>query len=213
MARTSLYKEKGKYSKPKPQQTAIRSTYSQNTMISFDCLKHYRQLLCDVRVGAGKKVRTLIVWTTIKNLFTFGYKIKLRSGSQEMCRFRIYQCFKSQIVRHSFNPQLSRLVCKKVFFFNFASVCFSQYLFIRKNEVEELYHWLTTQNSDYQLGWAILAECRQLDTHKHIFHFMSWNSPYLTCYITLRVHNINGQSTVPPLHFSLRREMEQSFWR
>ena len=28
---------------------------------------------------------------------------------------------------------------------------------------------LTTKNPDYQLGWALLAECMQLDTHQHIF--------------------------------------------
>ena len=31
---------------------------------------------------------------------------------------------------------------------------------------------LTIKNPDYQLGWAILAECRQIDTQKCNFHFM-----------------------------------------
>ena len=42
----------------------------------------------------------------------------------------------------------------------------------RKNDVEELQ--TDQKNPDYQLGWAILAECRQLDTHKRNFHFMYW---------------------------------------
>ena len=31
---------------------------------------------------------------------------------------------------------------------------------------------LSPKPPGYQLGWAILAECRQLDTRKHNFHFM-----------------------------------------
>ena len=63
---------------------------------------------------------------------------------------------------------------------------------------------LTHKTSDYQVGWAILAECKQLDTHKHNFQFMygKFSQPYLLCYITLRVHYINGQYTVPPLRSS-----------
>ena len=40
---------------------------------------------------------------------------------------------------------------------------------------------LTTKNPDYQLGWAILADCRHLDTHKRNFCFMYWkfSQPYL----------------------------------
>ena len=48
---------------------------------------------------------------------------------------------------------------------------------------------LITKNPDYYLGWAILAECRQLDTHSCIFHLCSENFPNLTCYIKLKVHN------------------------
>ena len=47
---------------------------------------------------------------------------------------------------------------------------------------------LTTKNLDYQLGWAILAECRQLDTSKRHFFF---------------IFDINNQSTVPLLRSSL----------
>ena len=36
----------------------------------------------------------------------------------------------------------------------------------------------------------------------------SENSPNLTCDIKLRVHNINGQSTVPPLHSSMVEELQ-----
>ena len=62
---------------------------------------------------------------------------------------------------------------------------------------------LTTKNSDYQFGWAILTACRQLPINP-IFILPSENySPNLTCYLTLRVHNINGPSTVPPLCPSL----------
>ena len=53
---------------------------------------------------------------------------------------------------------------------------------------------LTTKNSDYQIGWAILTA---------IFILPSENSPNLTCYLTLRVHNINDTSIVPPLGSSL----------
>ena len=46
---------------------------------------------------------------------------------------------------------------------------------------------LTNKHLDYQLGWALLAECMQLDTHKCNFHFMQWKffQPYL-------LHNIKG---------------------
>ena len=40
---------------------------------------------------------------------------------------------------------------------------------------------LTTKNPDFKLGWAILAECRQLDTHKRIFILCGENSPNFTC--------------------------------
>ena len=43
------------------------------------------------------------------------------------------------------------------------------------------------------VGPVILAECRRLDTLTGIFILCSVNSPNLTCYITLWVHNINGR--------------------
>ena len=43
----------------------------------------------------------------------------------------------------------------------------------------------------------------KLDTHKLIFILCGENSPNFTCHTTLRVHNINNQSTVPPLRSSL----------
>ena len=62
-----------------------------------------------------------------------------------------------------------------------------------------------TRLAKVQINCAILAEFRQLDTHKLNFHFCSENSPNLTCYITSRVHNINCQSTIPPLRSFLGR--------
>ena len=91
------------------------------------------------------------------------------------------------------------------------SLCFSLLDNCRLAKLQGRTKWrscrLTTKNPDYQLGWAILAECRQLDNHNAIFILCSENFPNLTCYITLTVHNINGQSTVPPLHSSLSRPM------
>ena len=55
---------------------------------------------------------------------------------------------------------------------------------------------LNTKNPDNQLGWAILAI-------NAIFILYGKISPNLTCYITLRVQNINGQYTIPPLCSSL----------
>ena len=63
---------------------------------------------------------------------------------------------------------------------------------------------LTTKNPDSQLGWDILAECRQLVTHTTTLILCSENSLNLPVTLTLRIHNINGQSTVPPLHSSLQ---------
>ena len=40
-------------------------------------------------------------------------------------------------------------------------------------------------------------------TRKCKFHPMQWNFSQPTSYITLRVHNINGRSTIPPLRSSL----------
>ena len=54
---------------------------------------------------------------------------------------------------------------------------------------------LSIEIPNYQ---AILEANRMLDTLKH--NFPSFNR---TCYITLRVHIINSQSTVPPLCSSL----------
>ena len=42
---------------------------------------------------------------------------------------------------------------------------------------------LSTETPDYQLGWAVLAASRLMDTLKRNFH-----SPNLTCFITLEVH-------------------------
>ena len=69
-------------------------------------------------------------------------------------------------------------------------------------------------NPDFQLGWAILAECSQSrgcingsecsnKNKRNFFILCSENSPNLTCYITLRVHNRKGQSTILPLRSSL----------
>ena len=57
----------------------------------------------------------------------------------------------------------------------------------RKNEVEEL----TTKNSEYQFGWAVLEV-------QFSFYAVKVLST-LDCYIILRLHNIDGQSTVPQL--------------
>ena len=57
----------------------------------------------------------------------------------------------------------------------------------RKNEVEEL----TTKNPEYQFGWAVLEV-------QFSFYAVKVLST-LDCYIILRLHNIDGQSTVPQL--------------
>ena len=59
---------------------------------------------------------------------------------------------------------------------------------------------MSTETPKYQLGWAVLAVSRPLDNLKSNLHFIS---PNLNQYITLRVHIINSQSTVPPLRSSL----------
>ena len=69
-----------------------------------------------------------------------------------------------------------------------------QNIVAKKNEVEDL-------QTDHQKS-RLPSECRQLDDHKCNFHFICENSPGLTSYIKLRVHNINGQTTVPPLRSS-----------
>ena len=50
---------------------------------------------------------------------------------------------------------------------------------------------LSTETPDYQLGWAVLAASRLMDTLKRNFH-----SPNLTCFITLEVHIINDLSAI-----------------
>ena len=72
---------------------------------------------------------------------------------------------------------------------------------------------LIAKTPDYQLGWAILAECKQLDTLNSIFILCSENSPNITCYKTLSVHNINGQSTISPLCSFLLVDMLSSSGR
>ena len=63
---------------------------------------------------------------------------------------------------------------------------------------------LSTETQDNQLGLAVLAVLRLLDTLKRNFIFyVVKNSPNLNCYITLRVHILNFLSTVPPLRSSL----------
>ena len=57
----------------------------------------------------------------------------------------------------------------------------------RKNEVEKL----TTKNSEYQFGWAVLEV-------QFSFYAVKVLST-LDCYMILRLHNIDGQSTVPQL--------------
>ena len=44
---------------------------------------------------------------------------------------------------------------------------------------------LSTESPNYQLGWAVLALCRQLDILKHNFHFTWWKflQPRLPGYI------------------------------
>jgi hypothetical protein len=61
---------------------------------------------------------------------------------------------------------------------------------------------LTTKSPDFQLSWAILAQCRHSYTHKHNFHLCSENSRNLECSIQL-VNNMNDKSTVSPLRSSL----------
>ena len=53
----------------------------------------------------------------------------------------------------------------------------------RKNEVEEL----TSKTPDYQLGWAVWAASRLLDTLKRNFVLCSEKSPHPTL-----LHNIKG---------------------
>ena len=91
---------------------------------------------------------------------------------------------------------------------------------------------LTTKNPDYQLGWAILAECSRLDvktfqgcvifcgfcagqkpqernTLKSLYldtqkcNFHFMQQNFYKPYLLLRIQNIKGQSTVSPLHSSL----------
>ena len=57
----------------------------------------------------------------------------------------------------------------------------------RKNEVEEL----TNKNLEYQLGWSVLDVQFSYYAVKVLAN--------LDCYILLRLHNIDGQSTVPQL--------------
>ena len=56
----------------------------------------------------------------------------------------------------------------------------------------------TLRGPPYQVGWAILAECRQLDIPiKAIFVLCSENSPNLTCYIyTMRKNLLNWRHLV-----------------
>ena len=49
----------------------------------------------------------------------------------------------------------------------FRSVCFLQ----DQEKKRERKPRLTTKNPDYQLGWAVMALCRQLDILKRNFHF------------------------------------------
>ena len=58
---------------------------------------------------------------------------------------------------------------------------------------------LNIKNPDYQLSW----ELGHFGWVQAIFILCSKISPNLACDITLRVHNINDQSTVPPLRSSL----------
>ena len=61
----------------------------------------------------------------------------------------------------------------------------------RKNEVEEL----TNKNLEYQLGWSVLDVQFSYYAVKVLAN--------LDCYMILRLHNIDGQSTIPQLCSSL----------
>ena len=62
---------------------------------------------------------------------------------------------------------------------------------------------LAAKTPNYQLGWAILAECRQFDILKRNFLFMYIIKLLTTLPVTRAHYNINAQSTVPPLRSSL----------
>jgi hypothetical protein len=65
---------------------------------------------------------------------------------------------------------------------------------------------LSTETPDYFPTWLGCFGSKQAAGYPKLqfsFYVFSGNSPNLTCYIKLRVHSINGQSTIPPLRSSL----------